>query len=298
MLITAIILAPAAVATPAVQDLVDLRTVINAAAKTIGDPNNPNKGWGLGLFGGGGNQMGTADLVNNITMTILRSKFQLDTNKTSWLLPNNTADTTNRSNVIVSPTLPLTASIVNPSVVPTTTPTPNNTTTDLSAPYIDYVSSFPNLGTSLTSLGRSYHKEMNLPVHEAIDVLQQSISAFQSTVLQSDLISSQAIIRAIRANSALEDAQQAWSRFLNLPGRVSESAIADDGDSQVNKKREATFTRPPPAEGEFYTHKELWGRNEPTARQLKEGEPTPCNTWEEKHVRMSEEVRVGQPYVA
>lgn len=83
MLVTGIILAPAAIATPAVQDLVNLRAVINAAASTIGDQNNPNRGFGLGLFGGSDNQMGTANLVQNITMTILQSKFQLDTNKVS-----------------------------------------------------------------------------------------------------------------------------------------------------------------------------------------------------------------------
>jgi Tfp pilus assembly major pilin PilA len=80
MLVTGIILVPTAIATPAVQDLVDLRNVINAAASAIGDPNNPNRGFGFNLFGGSGN-MGTADLVNNITTTILRGKFQLDTNR-------------------------------------------------------------------------------------------------------------------------------------------------------------------------------------------------------------------------
>jgi hypothetical protein len=78
MLVTGIIFAPAVMATPAVQDLVDLRSVINAAASTIGDLNNPNRGWGL--FGSS-SQMGTADLVNNVTSTILQSKFQIDTNK-------------------------------------------------------------------------------------------------------------------------------------------------------------------------------------------------------------------------
>jgi hypothetical protein len=83
MLVTSIILAPAVMATPAVQNLIDLRAVINAAATTVGDPHNPNLGWGLGLgslFGGSG-QMGTADLVNNITSTILQMKFQADKNK-------------------------------------------------------------------------------------------------------------------------------------------------------------------------------------------------------------------------
>jgi hypothetical protein len=83
MLVTGIIFVPAAMATPAVQNLIDLRAVINAAATTVGDPHNPNLGWGLGLgslFGGSG-QMGTADLVNNITSTILQMKFQADKNK-------------------------------------------------------------------------------------------------------------------------------------------------------------------------------------------------------------------------
>jgi hypothetical protein len=81
MLVTGIILIPTAIATtPAVQDLVDLRSVINAAASAIGDPNNPNRGFGFNLLGGSG-QMGTADLVNNITNTILRGKFQLDTDR-------------------------------------------------------------------------------------------------------------------------------------------------------------------------------------------------------------------------
>lgn len=78
MLVTGILLAPVVMATPAVNDLSDLRTIINAAANTIGDLNNPNRGWGL--FGSS-DQMGTADLINNITSTILQSKFQIDTNK-------------------------------------------------------------------------------------------------------------------------------------------------------------------------------------------------------------------------
>jgi hypothetical protein len=79
MLVTGVILAPAALATPAVQDLVNLRTVVSAAASTIGDPNNPNLGWGIGF--GSGNGMGTADLVNNITNSVLRINFQVNTNK-------------------------------------------------------------------------------------------------------------------------------------------------------------------------------------------------------------------------
>ncbi|KAF1848522.1 uncharacterized protein K460DRAFT_375375 [Cucurbitaria berberidis CBS 394.84] len=308
MLVTGIILAPTAFATPAVQDLVDLRTIINVAANTIGNPNNPNRGWGFGLLGGGGNQMGTADLINNITTTILRSKFQLNTNKTSWLLPDNTTNATGPSKVPLPPTLPLTSSILLPPTAPaapTATPTLGNITKDLSASYIDYISSIPNLSSGLTTLGRSYHKEMNAPIYQAIDALQQSISAFQSTILQSELISSQAIIRTIRASGSLEDAQQAWSRFLNLPGRVSSPGGDTGGSDDVNpvgiKKRAGTSTRPPSAEGRHYTHKELWGRDELKARQSKEGKPRWSDAIvrrEEQRAWIAEHARVERPYVA
>jgi hypothetical protein len=45
----------------------------------------------------------------------------------------------------------LTASLTVPSTVPTSL---TNATTDLSTPYIDYVSAIPDLSTSLTTLGR------------------------------------------------------------------------------------------------------------------------------------------------
>ncbi|KAJ4354996.1 hypothetical protein N0V95_003332 [Ascochyta clinopodiicola] len=261
MLVTGVILAPAVMATPAVQDLVDLRVVINAAANTIGALNNPNRGWGL--FGGS-SQMGTANLINNVTSTILQSKFQIDTNKTAWLNPMNVTNATDPSlNVTLprpwTPTLPLSSSMALPSTLPTSTPTLQNITTDLSTPYTDYVSSIPNLSTSLTSLGRAWHREMNSPISEAIGVLQESITTLQTTMLQNELIDSSAILRTIRASSSLESAQQAWSRFLNLPGSAS------GGDSRGNDppaRGKRSLQRPAPANGKQYTHKELWGRKE------------------------------------
>jgi hypothetical protein len=79
MFVTGVILVSAAITTPAVQDLVNLRTVISAVASTIGDPKNPNLGWGIGF--GSKDGMGTADLVNNITTSVLRINFQVSTNK-------------------------------------------------------------------------------------------------------------------------------------------------------------------------------------------------------------------------
>ncbi|KAF9696528.1 hypothetical protein EKO04_005575 [Ascochyta lentis] len=261
MLVTGIILVPAVVATPAVQNLVDLRTVINAAANTIGDLNNPNRGWGL--FGSS-SQMGTADLINNVTSTILQSKFQVDTNKTAWLNPTNITNATDPTlNTTLpsplTPTLPLSSSLALPSTLPTSTPSLENITTDLSTPYTDYVSSIPNLSTSLTSLGRAWHREMNSPVSEAIGVLQESITTLQTTMLQNELIDSSAILRTIRASSSLESAQQAWSRFLNLPGRAGGSDSSGSNSPTAGKR---SIQRLTPANGEHYTHKELWGRKE------------------------------------
>ncbi|KAF2631657.1 hypothetical protein BU25DRAFT_455092 [Macroventuria anomochaeta] len=268
MLVTGIILAPAVMATPAVQDFIDLRTVINAAANTIGDLQNPNRGWGL--FGSSSSQMGTADLINNVTSTILRSKFQIDTNKTAWLnpiniTPNPTLNTTAPSPW--TPTLPMSSSMALPSTLPTSTPSLENTVTDLSTPYIDYVSSIPNLSTSLTSLGRAWHREMNSPVNQAIGVLQESITTLQTTMLQNELISSSAVLRTVRASSSLESAQQAWNRFLNLPGSTGSS---DSGNDTPTSSRKRSIQRLPPANGRQYTHKELWGRKE----QSKTGEPS------------------------
>ncbi|KAI4644309.1 hypothetical protein J4E93_006209 [Alternaria ventricosa] len=315
MLVTGIILIPSAIATPAaVQDLTDLRSVINSAASAIGDPNNPNRGFGFNLFGGSG-QMGTADLVNNITNTILRGKFQLDTNRTSWLLPSNSTlnGTLPTSSVptLATPTLPLTASLALPTSIPTTTPTLDNLTIDLTSPYMDYVQSMPNLANSLITLGRSYHREMNSPVNEAVAGLQQSLTTFQTALLESELISAQAVIRTIRASSSLESAATAWSRFLNLPGggsvddeagsaAPSSPSLQGVGRSSVLGRAEAK--RPPPGNGRFYSHLELWNRSEPRPRVSTEGKFSPHDLVvqaEEKRVSTTaaEKARVGRPFV-
>ncbi|KAF1931578.1 uncharacterized protein M421DRAFT_89868 [Didymella exigua CBS 183.55] len=250
MLVTGIILAPAVMATPAVQELTDLRIIINLAASTIGDLQNPNRGWGL--FGSS-SQMGTADLINNITSTILQFKFQVDTNKvemppqTALLNPANvTTDPALNTSVPSppTPTLPLTSSMVLPSTLPTSTPSLDNATTDLSTPYIDYVSAIPNLSTSLTSLGRAWHREMNSPVRDAIGVLQESINTLQTTMLQCQLISSSAVLRTIRASSTLESSQQAWSRFLNLPSRTGSGDDSEDASSTPSRRSEYRLTSP------------------------------------------------------
>ncbi|KAG9190283.1 hypothetical protein G6011_08371 [Alternaria panax] len=281
MLVTGIILIPTAIATPAVQDLVDLRSVINSAASAIGDPNNPNRGFGFNLFGGSG-QMGTADLVNNITNTILKGKFQLDTNRTAWLLPDNFANTSIPINSTMptqaTPTLPITASLALPSVLPSMTPTLDNLTVDLTTPYMDYVQAIPNLSSSLTTLGRSFHREMNSPVAEAITGLQQTLTTLQTAMLESDLISAQAILRTIRASNSLESASTAWSRFLNLPGGGSDDDDAGSASPSPTSNTpgilgRAELQRPPPKDGKFYTHLELWNRSEPRVKMPMKEKP-------------------------
>lgn len=86
-------------------------------------------------------------------------------------------------------------------------------------------------------------------------------------MLQNDLIKGAAVIRTIRASSSLEDAQQAWSRFLNLPGRVSGSGrdTGKSGDAGI-EKRKINPTKSMPAKGRYYAHEELWGRDKPRAK--------------------------------
>ncbi|KAJ4992607.1 hypothetical protein SVAN01_01990 [Stagonosporopsis vannaccii] len=265
MLVTGILLAPAAIATPAFQDLADLRTVIQSAADTIGSLQNPNRGWG---FGSSSSQMGTADLINNITSTLLHSKFQIDTNRiltlfqTAWLniTEARVSPALNASALPPeTPTLPVSSSMALSSVIPTSTPSLGNVTTDLSGPYIDCISAIPNLSTSLTSLGRAWHREMNSPVSEAIDILQESITTLQNTMLQHDLLGSSAVLRTVRASSSLESAQQAWSRFLNLPGSTGSGDSGDETQAPHDKRS----VRPSsPTNGRYYTHRELWGPKE------------------------------------
>jgi hypothetical protein len=105
---------------------------------------------------------------------------------------------------------------------------------------------------------------MNAPVHEAIEALQQCIPILQASLLENELINGQAVIRTIRASSTLEDAKQAWSRFLNLPGSGVGSATPSITTRSVAKKRVVKPAFTPIVTG-FYTHRELWGRDEATA---------------------------------
>ncbi|KAL1593938.1 hypothetical protein SLS60_010671 [Paraconiothyrium brasiliense] len=134
---------------------------------------------------------------------------------------------------------------------PPPTPTPNlPSNISLDSPYVDYVSSIPTLANALIDLGRAWHKEWNSPVAEAIGALQQTITQFSTSMLEGDLLNSQSVLRTIRASTSLESAQVAWSRPLNLPGAAG-----------TKKKREEKVRRPQLAEGQHYTHKELWGRS-------------------------------------
>ncbi|KAJ4346980.1 uncharacterized protein N0V89_010913 [Didymosphaeria variabile] len=239
MIVTGIILLPTVIP-HAVQDLADLKTIINSTAATIDAAPN-NSSWGFFSPASPAGSLGTADLIANISTTILRAKYLLDVDKVAWTTvpnasttPDNTTNTTQTNNP--------------PPPPPTPTPTlPSNISLD--SPYVDYVSSIPTLANALINLGRAWHKEWNSPVAEAIGALQQTITQFSTSMLEGDLLNSQSVLRTIRASGSLESAQVAWSRPLNLPGAAG------------TKKREEKVKRPQLAEGQFYTHKELWGRS-------------------------------------
>jgi hypothetical protein len=86
---------------------------------------------------------------------------------------------------------------------------------------------------------------MNAPVNQAIGGLQQSLTTLQTTMLQNDLIGSQAVLRTIRASSSLENAQVAWGRFLNLPGEnpKADSGSSNAEDGEVKRSNSAITTR-------------------------------------------------------
>ncbi|KAF1949318.1 hypothetical protein CC80DRAFT_457815 [Byssothecium circinans] len=258
MIITGILLLPTVVP-HAVQDLQDLKTVIDSTTETINAAPN-NSSWGFFDPAAPVGAMGTADLVTNITTTILRAQYLLNVDQTAWTTPPNGPNGPNGTNEIANPAVPPAVPPVNiptpaaltdvPEVSPAL-PVPSNNSLD--DPYIDYVSSVPNLASALTKLGGAWHKELNKPVWDAIDALQQTITSFSTSMLSAQLIHSPSVLRTIRGSSSLEDAQVAWSRLLNLPGRGSP------------KKRYVVGGERLAPMGRFYTHAELWGREEKKA---------------------------------
>jgi hypothetical protein len=149
----------------------------------------------------------------------------------------------------------------------------------------------------LTNKHSAFHREMNAPISESIDGLQQALTAMQTDMLQNDFIGSQAVLRTIRASSSLENAQTAFGRFLNLPG----GSAGDSGDASAGKRDLGSGAiRLPPAHGAYYTHAELWGRDE-RARTSEEGKAKWRDgvvQWEERRGRVgAEDARVGRPFV-
>ncbi|PVH96381.1 hypothetical protein DM02DRAFT_674864 [Periconia macrospinosa] len=106
----------------------------------------------------------------------------------------------------------------------------------------------PNLATALTTLGRAWHKEYNKPVWDAIDGLQQAVTSFSTSMLSAEFIHGQSMLRTIRASGNLEDAKVAWSRLLNMPG------------GEKSRTKRSVLLRPVPT-GRFYSHEELWSRD-------------------------------------
>jgi hypothetical protein len=152
---------------------------------------------------------------------------------------------------------------------------------------------------------------MNSAVYQAVMGLQQSLTTLQTTMLQNNLIGSQAILRTIRASSSLENSKTAWSRFLNLPGSGSTGNTggssgtgtgSDSGDSGSGVTRRALL-RPPPADGTYDTHKELWERDgrrrASTYEELSRSEVVA--QWGERRARVvnvgAENARMGRLFV-
>jgi hypothetical protein len=198
--------------------------------------------------------------------------------QTQWLTSVNAVNVSVAINDTVPPTdamstLSLNASKITSTVLPTATLTFGNLTSDLTISYLEYVQSIPNLSSNLTPLGRAFHHEMNAPVSDAIGGLQQALVVFQTAMLKADLISSLAVLRTIRASSGLESAQAAWGRPLNLPSGEDDDDSTETPETLSSSRSlvpRAERRRPPPENGRFYTHQELWNRSEPRSASLME----------------------------
>jgi hypothetical protein len=138
-------------------------------------------------------------------------------------------------------------------------------------------------------------------------------------MLQNDLISSHAVVRTLHASSSLENAEAAFGHILNLPGSGGSSGGADDtSDSDDNSNGGITrrsdihieegadgagtkIARPPPASGMYYTHQELWGRDELQPRPDKEGKARWFDgvvRWEGRKAGLARGGKVARSFVA
>jgi hypothetical protein len=79
MIFTGVLLVPTAVPA-AVQDLQDLQSIIDSAATTINAVPN-NSSWGFLNPASPAGSLGTADLVSNITTSVLRASYLLNIDK-------------------------------------------------------------------------------------------------------------------------------------------------------------------------------------------------------------------------
>ncbi|ORY13310.1 hypothetical protein BCR34DRAFT_586654 [Clohesyomyces aquaticus] len=257
----------------ALTDLRDLKGTINSAANTIGAATNSSRNWGF--LPAVPSSVGTADLLTNITLTAVRANSNVNINETGWV----------------------NATIGNYGITNSTGGT-NSTPIYLDDPYIEYVNAIPNLAAALTALGQAWHRELNAPVSAAISALQSAMSEFSTSLLQAGLVHSNSTLRTIRASSTLENAQQAWSRILNLPGPQPSSQSSQRAPSIKTRRAiaahleilrsprprvvsSATFTHqvrekvsleeedklqkdqraiklPIPPKGKVYSHQDLW----------------------------------------
>lgn len=101
----------------------------------------------------------------------------------------------------------------------------------------------------------------------------------------------------------MESASTSWSRFLNLPGGGSDD---DEAEPVGTKPSGMPVTprgepkRPPPKDGRFYTHQELWNRSESRLRTSMMGKTQPYNVVvqsEEKRAKAAARAKVALPFV-
>ncbi|KAF1820721.1 uncharacterized protein K489DRAFT_403312 [Dissoconium aciculare CBS 342.82] len=94
--------------------------------------------------------------------------------------------------------------------------------------YLDYAASLGELSHAVIARGRIFHQEMNLPVVVALQGLASAVYYYGRCLRNGNFISQGATIRTWTAGSDIVEAQTAWDKNLNYPGRRRRARRAND----------------------------------------------------------------------
>ncbi|KAF2835022.1 hypothetical protein M501DRAFT_477453 [Patellaria atrata CBS 101060] len=109
------------------------------------------------------------------------------------------------------------------------------TSIPLDGDYLPYVDEISSLAAAVKARGQTWHDEENWTVFQNLRGLSTAVHNYGSTLRRRGLISQTATIRTIRAVSSLTDAQTAWDRPMNYPGKRTLMRVELDEKKRFDK---------------------------------------------------------------